>query len=80
MAERVGGGDRLRVSGAFVEAEPLAVGGWWLLATKTWDEYGPAQANRLFELLAPVPPGRPEPAPAANALAARDPRELTGGA
>jgi hypothetical protein len=81
MAERVGGGDRLRASGAFVEAERLAAGGWWLLATKTWDEYGPEQANRLFELLAPVlAPGRPEPAPAAIALAMRDPRELTGGA
>jgi hypothetical protein len=80
MAERVGG-DRLRASGAFVEAERLAAGGWWLLATKTWDEYGPEQANRLFELLAPVlPPGRPEPAPAANAVAMRDARELTGGA
>jgi hypothetical protein len=81
MAERVGGGDRLRASGAFVEVERLAAGGWWLLATKTWDEYGPEQANRLFELLAPVlPPGRPEPAPAANAVAMRDARELTGGA
>lgn len=61
MAERVGGADRLRASGTFVDVEPLAAGGWWLLATETWDEYGPEQANRLFELLAPVlPAGRPE--------------------
>ncbi|MEU8164929.1 hypothetical protein AB0B97_00310 [Micromonospora sp. NPDC049004] len=93
MAERVGGADRLRASGAFVEVEPLAAGGWWLLATKTWDEYGPEQANRLFELLAPVlPPGRPEmtqwrfpavgepavPVTLPNVVAERDPREIAG--
>jgi hypothetical protein len=93
MAERVGGGDRLRASGAFVEVEPLAAGGWWLLATETWDEFGPVQASRLFELLAPVlPPGKPklsEFRPVTmggppvlitlpNVLAERDPREITG--
>jgi hypothetical protein len=93
LAERVGGADRLRASGAFVEAEPLAAGGWWLLATKTWDEYGPEQANRLFEILAPVlPPGRPEmtqwrfgstgngafEVTLPNVVAERDPREITG--
>ncbi|MET8282935.1 hypothetical protein [Micromonospora sp. NPDC005174] len=93
MAERVGGADRLRVSGAFVEVEPLAAGGWWLLATKTWDEYGPEQANRLFELLAPaLPAGRPEvtqwrfpavgkpavPVTLPNVVAERDPRDITG--
>lgn len=93
MAERVGGADRLSASGAFVEVEPLAAGGWWLQATETWDEYGPEQANRLFELLAPVlPAGRPEmtqrrfPTIAdppvlvtlPNVVAERDPREITG--
>ena len=93
MAERVGGADRLRASGAFVEVDPLAAGGWWLLATKTWDEYGPEQANRLFELLAPVlPAGRPqlsqwrfpstgsEPIEVTlpNVVAERDPQEITG--
>ncbi|XVU26757.1 hypothetical protein ACQPZJ_06795 [Actinoplanes sp. CA-054009] len=59
MTERAGGLDRLRSSGAFVEAEPLAAGGTWLLATETWDEYGPQHADRLSELLAPVlPPDR----------------------
>ncbi|SCF46493.1 hypothetical protein GA0070216_1201, partial [Micromonospora matsumotoense] len=52
---------RLRDSGAFVEAERLAQGSCWLLATKTWDEYGPEHADRLFELFAPVlPPGKPQ--------------------
>jgi hypothetical protein len=61
LTERVGGLGRLRASGAFVEAEPLGAGGTWLLATETWDEYGPEHANRLFELLAPVlPPGKPK--------------------
>jgi hypothetical protein len=93
MVERVGGADRLRASGAFVEVEPLAAGGWWLLATETWEEFGPVQANRLFELLAPVlPPGKPklsEFRPVTmggppvlitlpNVLAERDPREITG--
>jgi hypothetical protein len=93
MAERVGGADRLRASGAFVEVEPLSAGGWWLLATKTWDEYGQEQADRLFELLAPVlPPGKPQmtqrrvPLTEAgpfevtlpNVVAERDPREITG--
>ncbi|GIF18172.1 hypothetical protein Ate02nite_09020 [Paractinoplanes tereljensis] len=94
MTERVGGLHRLRSSGAFVEVEPLAAGGTWLVATDTWDEYGPEQANRLFELLAPVlPPGRPQltqfGAPVTpggelvrtalpNVVAERDPREITG--
>jgi hypothetical protein len=85
MADRVGGADRLRGSGAFVEVSPLAAGGWWLLATETWDEYGPEQAERLFELLAPVlpdgkaqmthwVPGGPDYT-SPNVLAERDPRE-----
>ncbi|WP_433353268.1 hypothetical protein ACQPYV_22495 [Micromonospora saelicesensis] len=93
MAEQVGAVDRLRASHAFVEVEPLAAGSWWLLATETWEEYGPEQANRLFELLAPVlPAGRPEmtqwrfPTIAdppvlvtlPNLVAERDPREITG--
>ena len=61
MAERVGGFARLRDSGAFVEAERLAQGSCWLLATQTWAEYGPEHADRLFELFAPVlPPGKPQ--------------------
>ena len=94
MTDRVGGLSRLRAGGAFVEAEPLAAGGTWLVATETWDEYGPEQANRLFELLAPVlPPGKPSltqfGAPLTpggpqlrielpNVVAERDPREVIG--
>jgi hypothetical protein len=93
MAERVGGGARLHGSGAFVQAQPLRAGGWWLLATRTWEEYGPEQANRLFELLAPLlPPGKPrlsEFRPVTmgglplsikhpNVVAERDAREITG--
>jgi hypothetical protein len=93
MAERVGGAERLRTSGAFVEVDRLAAGGWWLLATKTWQEYGPEQADRLFELLAPVlPAGKPQltqwhfetisadprEITSPNVVAERDPREITG--
>jgi hypothetical protein len=78
MTERVGGLERLRASGAFVEADRLAGGGSWLLATETWDDYGPEQANRLFELLAPVlPSGRPHLV-STEVVAERDPREITG--
>jgi hypothetical protein len=93
MGERLGGLDRLRASGAFVEARQLTHGGYWLLATRTWDEYGPEEANRLFEIFAPVlPPGRPrlsslktvvmgEPprlVTLPNVVAERDPTEITG--
>jgi hypothetical protein len=92
MADRVGGGGRLGAGGAFVEVERLAAGGWWLLATKTWDEYGPEQANRVFEAVAPLlPAGRPEmtrlvlpftgepyEVTRPNVVAERDPREITG--
>jgi hypothetical protein len=72
MADRLGGGDRLRASGAFVEVAPLAAGGWWLLATNTWDEYGPERASRLFEVLAPVLP------PVAGPVTGPDPRLIIG--
>jgi len=88
MADRVGGAGRLRGSGAFVEVAPLAAGGWWLLATETWDEYGPEQADRLFEVLAPVlPEGKPQMThwvpggpdyTLPNVVAERDPREILG--
>jgi hypothetical protein len=58
--KRLGGVEALRASGAFVQVDRLASGGYWLLATPTWDEYGWPQAERLFEVFAPVlPPGRP---------------------
>ena len=92
MADRVGSGGRLVACGAFAEVERLAAGGWWLLATKTWDEYGPEQANRVFEVVAPLlPAGRPEMTRVVlpftgdpyevtlpNVVAERDPREIKG--
>jgi hypothetical protein len=87
MADRVGGAKRLRDSGAFAEVEPLSAGGWWLLATETWDEYGTEQAGRIFEVLAPVlPEGKPQLTrwipdgtyhTLPNIVAERDPREVT---
>jgi hypothetical protein len=92
MADRLGGFARLRDSGAFVEAERLAHGSCWLLATQTWEEYGMEQANQLFELLAPLlPPGKPQLREfksvvmggtprwhtLPNVVAERDPQELT---
>jgi hypothetical protein len=40
----------------------LRNGGTWLLATGDYRDYGAAQAEALFRVLAPVlRPGRPEP-------------------
>ncbi|BCJ56351.1 hypothetical protein Asp14428_78260 [Actinoplanes sp. NBRC 14428] len=93
LGDRLGGLPALRASGAFAQVERLAAGGFWLLATPTWDEYGWPQAQRLFEVLAPVlPPGVPQttqekfmvlgepprPWTSRNLIVSRDPAEIVG--
>ncbi|PRY33694.1 hypothetical protein CLV70_101857 [Pseudosporangium ferrugineum] len=93
LGERLGGLPALRASGAFVQVERLAAGGFWLLATPTWDEFGWPEAQRVFEVLAPVlPPGvprttrqrimvlgeAPRPWTSRNLIVSRDPAEIAG--
>nr|WP_221378577.1 hypothetical protein [Actinoplanes polyasparticus] len=60
IGERLGGLDTFRGSGAFAEAERLPAGGYWLLATEDWRDFGPAAAERIFPVLAPaLRPGPP---------------------
>jgi len=75
LGDRLGGLPALRASGAFHEAAQLNAGGYWLLATERWEDYGLDQAEKLFELFAPIlPPGRPAPPKnSANVLVERDP-------
>lgn len=63
LAERVGGPDGLRATGAFAVVEEVAGGSLWLLAADRWRDFSEDQAviDRVFEALAPVlPPGIPE--------------------
>jgi hypothetical protein len=61
LAERLGGQEAMRHTGAFAEAADLQNGGLWLLATEDYRDYGPAQVERVFRALAPVlRPGTPE--------------------
>jgi len=76
IGQRLGGLDGLRGSGAFAEVARLAAGGFWLQATPQWQEFGPAQARRVFDVLAPVlPPGRPRHPVGPNVLVPEDPRD-----
>lgn len=60
LGQRLGGESGLRASGAFAEVEPLADGGFLLLATADPASYGIADAERIFPVVAPVlPPGMP---------------------
>jgi hypothetical protein len=60
LADRLGGVDALRATGAFHEVEQLAAGGVWLLATADYRDYDQAVVERVFEAVAPVlPPGMP---------------------
>jgi hypothetical protein len=60
LAERLGGAEVMRRTGAFVEAAELQAGGLWLLATEDYRDYGPGQVARVFRALAPVlRPGKP---------------------
>jgi hypothetical protein len=75
LGDRLGGLPALRATGAFHQAEQLGAGGYWLLATERWEDYRLEQAERIFEVLAPVlPPGRPDPPEdPANIIVERDP-------
>jgi hypothetical protein len=62
IGDRLGGVARLRASGAFVEVDQLANGGYWLLATERFADYGPDAAARVQWVLAPaLPAGLPRP-------------------
>ncbi|WP_432990988.1 hypothetical protein [Dactylosporangium sp. CA-233914] len=79
IGERLGGLDALRASGAFVEVDHLAGGGYWCRATQAPEEFDQAAAERVFTVVAPaLPPGRPDRGHVypPNVLADRDPAEF----
>jgi hypothetical protein len=62
IGDRLGGVEALRASGAFASVEALRNGGYWLLATEDWREFGQPAAEKIFPVLAPVlRPGEPLP-------------------
>jgi hypothetical protein len=62
IGDRLGGAGALRASGAFAAVEVLRNGGYWLLATGDWREFGQPTAEKIFPIVAPVlPPGEPVP-------------------
>lgn len=56
IAERLGGGETFKSSGAFWKVERLRQGGWWLQATHRFADYQQAEAERVFNVLLPVLP------------------------
>lgn len=79
IGRRLGGLDALRDSGAFVEVEHLAGGGFWCRATDTPEQFDQPAAERVFEVVAPVlPPGQPDmwDVYPPNVLSPRDPAEI----
>lgn len=57
---RLGGIAALQETGAFREASELPSGAGWLLATHRFDDYGPAEAERVFAALSSaLPDGTP---------------------
>ena len=63
VGDSLGGLASLASSGAFVAADRLAQGGFWLQATERYEQFDLAAAVRVAEVLGPVlPPGRPLPA------------------
>ena len=62
IGDRLGGVAALRATGAFAQVEALGNGGYWLLATEDWWDFGQSAAERVFPVLAPVlRPGEPLP-------------------
>jgi hypothetical protein len=60
LADRLGGVEALRDTGAFHEVARLSGGGVWLLATADYRDYDEAAMDRVFRALAPaLPPGTP---------------------
>jgi hypothetical protein len=61
LAERLGGPDVMRSTGAFIEVEQLAGGGLWLRATEHPRDYDYAAAERVFHAVRSVlPAGLPK--------------------
>jgi hypothetical protein len=54
LAERLGGIDALRASGAFARVEPLRSGGLWLLATEEYGDFTDPRVAAVWEAVAPV--------------------------
>jgi hypothetical protein len=54
IGDRLGGVEALRASDAFAAVEPLRNGGYWLLASQDWREFGQPAAEKMFPVLAPV--------------------------
>jgi hypothetical protein len=52
IGEALGGLDALAGSGAFTEVEQLAAGGYWLRATRHYDDYDLAAASKVFTVVA----------------------------
>ena len=64
LAQKLGGAEAMRASGAFAVVDELPSGGLWLQATSHFADYDPAAVHRVFRALAPVlPTGRPKPKP-----------------
>lgn len=62
IGDRLGGVEALRASEAFAAVEALRNGGYWLLATEDWREFGQPAAEKIFPVLAPaLRPGEPLP-------------------
>lgn len=54
LADRLGGVEALRDSGAFTEVEPLRSGGVWLRATERYADYGEEHIEAVWRALSPV--------------------------
>ncbi|MEI4913982.1 hypothetical protein Q8G39_28440, partial [Klebsiella pneumoniae] len=52
LADRLGGPDALRASGAFVQVEPLRSGGVWLLASDDYAGYTDERVEAVWRALA----------------------------
>lgn len=61
LADRLGGVDGLKATGAFAEVERLPNGGLWLQATSAYADYDMAAATAVWRAVAPaLRPGTPE--------------------
>jgi hypothetical protein len=62
IGDRLGGVEGLRAGGAFAEVAALRNGGYWLLATEDWRDFGQPAAENIFPVLAAaLRPGEPLP-------------------
>jgi hypothetical protein len=62
IGQRLGGVSALRDTGAFHDVTHLDRGGYWLLATPSYAEYGLTEANAVYSALRSVlPPGAQPP-------------------